>query len=172
MRKEYFPYSKTILEHFRKPRNIGKISNPDSIGEAGNTVCGDILRLYIKIRDKKGKKIISDVKVQTFGCIVAIANSSMITTMIKGKTIEDALSLTKNDLVKNLGKPFPPIKIHCSVLAVEALHEAIYNYLLKMKLPIPENLQKEHKRTQYTLETIEKRHKEFIELEERILEKS
>lgn len=172
MGKEYSPYSKTILEHFRKPRNIGKISNPDSIGEAGNAVCGDILKLYIKVKTKNGKKIISDVKVQTFGCIVAIANSSMITTMIKGKTIEDALNLTKSDLIKNLGEPLPPIKIHCSVLAVEALHEAIYNYLLKMKLAIPENLKKEHERTKCTLDDIEKRHKKFIEMEEKILEKS
>lgn len=169
--QEYFPYSKTILQHFRKPRNIGKIKNPDGTGEAGNILCGDIMKLYIKVKeDKKGKKRISDIKVQTFGCIVAIANSSMITEMARGRSLEEAIKISRDDILKKLGK-IPALKIHCSVLAVDALHEAIYDYFVKNNLPIQVKLQKEHERIQQTLKMIEERHKEFVELEKEVLKR-
>ncbi|MEM5829716.1 MAG: iron-sulfur cluster assembly scaffold protein [Candidatus Aenigmatarchaeota archaeon] len=169
--KQFFPYSKQIIRHFKEPRNMGKIKNPDAIGEAGNLVCGDVMRLYLKIEEKRGKKIIKDIKFETFGCIVAIANSSMLTTMVKGKTLEEVMKIKKEDLIKKLGKPLPPFKIHCSILAIDALHEALYNYYLKKKLPIPEELKKEHERIKKTLSEIEGKHKEFVEMERKLLEK-
>jgi len=136
----------------------------DGIGKVGNLLCGDVLWLYIKVKKDK----IVDVKFQTFGCIVAIANSSMITTMVKGKTLDEALKIKKEDILKKLGK-VPPIKVHCSILAVDALHEAIYDYFFKNKLPIPENLLKEHERIQQTLKTVEEKHKEYMEFEKKVL---
>lgn len=164
-------YSKEIIRHFKHPVGLGRIKNPSSVGEAGNLLCGDVLKCYIKIeKDKKGREIIKDVKMQVFGCVVAIANSSLMTEMVKGKTLEYALKITKDDILKKLGK-VPPIKVHCSILAVDALHEAIYNHLVKNKLPISEELQKEHERTQGTLKTIEERHGDYIKLEEKVLGK-
>jgi nitrogen fixation NifU-like protein len=129
--------------------------------------CGDVMRIYLKIKEKNGKKIISDIKGEVFGCIVAISNTSMLTTMVKGKSLEDALKIEKEELIERLGgrEKIPPFKIHCSILALDALHEAIYNYYKKNKIPIPEELKKEHERIQKTLKTIERKHKEFVELE-------
>jgi len=164
------PYSKEIIKHFKNPKNMGRIKNASGIGEAGNLICGDVMRLYLKVgENKKGEKIIKDIKFETFGCIVAISNSSMLTTMVKSKTLEEALRTTKDSLIKKLGKPLPPIKLHCSILAVDALHEAIYDYYLKNKLPIPEKLKEEHERIQKSMKIIEERHKDFVEMEERIL---
>lgn len=164
-------YSKKIIEHFKNPRNVGKIKNPSGIGEAGNIQCGDLMRLYIKIgKNKKGEDIIEDIKFETFGCIVAIANTSLLTTMVKGKKLEDALKIKKEDLIKRLGKPLPPFKIHCSVLALDALKEAIYDYYKKRKIKIPDELEKEHKRIIKIKEEISKRYKNFQNLERKILE--
>jgi nitrogen fixation NifU-like protein len=164
-------YSKEIIKHFRKPKNVGKIRNPDGKGEAGNILCGDIMRLYLKIgENKKGEKIIKDVKFETLGCIVAIANTSLLTTLVKGKTINEALRIKKEDLVKRLGQPLPIFKIHCSVLAIDALKEAIYDYYLKNKIEIPEDLEKEHQRIIKTKEELEKRYKGFQGFEKEILE--
>jgi len=136
-------YSKEIIKHFKNPKNVGKIKKPDGSGEAGNILCGDIMRLYLKIgENKKGEKIIEDIKFETLGCIVAIANTSLLTTLVKGKTIKEALSFKKEDLIKKLGQPLPPFKIHCSILAVDALKEAIYDYYLKNKLEISEDLER------------------------------
>ena len=100
-------YSKEIIKHFKKPQNVGKIKDADGIGEAGNLLCGDIMKLYLKIeKNKKGEKVIRDIKFETLGCIVAIANTSLLTTLVKGKTINDALRIKKEDLVKRLG-PLP-----------------------------------------------------------------
>lgn len=143
-------YSKKVMEHFLHPKNQGKMKNPDSVGKVGNITCGDILWVYIKVKDNK----IADVRFETYGCVVAIANSSLVTELVKGKTIDDSLKLTKDNLVKKLGK-VPPFKIHCSLLAIDALHEAIYNYLTKKKLPIPKQLQKDHERIIKTLNKIE-----------------
>jgi len=149
---------------------MGKIKNPDGIGRVGNLICGDVIWLYIKVRkDKKtGKRKITDVKFQTFGCVVAISVSSLITTLAKGKTLEEAIKITKDDILKMAGK-LPSIKVHCSILADDALHEAIYDYLFKNKLPIPKKLQEKHQKIQKDLKIIEKRYKEYIELEKNVL---
>lgn len=168
--RSYELYSKEVMKHFKKPKNMGMIKNPHGAGEAGNLSCGDIMRLFIKVKkDKKtGKEKISDIKFECMGCVVAIANSSMITTMAKGKTLEEAMKITKDDILKKLGK-IPPIKIHCSILAVDALREAIYDYYSRNKLSIPTELQKEHERIQKAIETIEERNKKYTELENRVL---
>jgi len=119
-------YSNKVMEHFRNPRNVGEMENPDGIGHVGNPVCGDIMELYIKVKDK----VITDVKFKTFGCGAAIATSSMVTEMVKGKTIEEALKISNKAVAEALGG-LPPVKMHCSVLAEEALQSAIDDYLKK-----------------------------------------
>ncbi len=164
-------YSKEIMKYFKSPKNVGIIKNADGVGRVGNMTCGDIMELYIKVeKNKKGKEIISDVKFQTFGCVIALAVSSMLTEIAKGKTIEEALKITNKDILKKSG-PVPAIKVHCSFLAADALYEAIYNYLSKNNKTIPENLQKEHERIQNNLKQVEGTHKEFTEFEEKILDK-
>jgi len=159
-------YSKEVMKHFTHPKNQGIIKNADGKGRVGNIVCGDLMELYIKVKNDK----IVDIKFQTFGCVVAISVSSMLTEIAKGKSLEQALKITNKDILKKSG-PVPPIKIHCSVLAADALHEAIYDFLSKNKRPIPKELQEEHERIQNTLKQIEGQHKEFIKFEEKILEK-
>ena len=117
-------YSEKVKEHFRNPRNVGEIENPDGIGKAGNPVCGDIMELYIKVQEG----VITDAKFKTFGCGAAIATSSMVTELVKNKTIEDALKISNRAVAEALGG-LPPIKMHCSVLAEEALRKAIDDYL-------------------------------------------
>ena len=119
-------YSDKVVDHYTNPRNVGKLDNPSGVGEVGNPVCGDIMRMFIEVKDN----VITDVKFKTFGCGAAIATSSISTEMIKGKTIEEALSLKNSDVVKALDG-LPPIKLHCSVLAEEAIHEAIAYYYRK-----------------------------------------
>ncbi|GAG20444.1 unnamed protein product, partial [marine sediment metagenome] len=119
-------YSEKVMEHFRHPRNVGEIKNPDGIGHVGNPICGDIMELYIKVKNNK----IIDAKFKTFGCGAAIATSSMITGMVKGKTIEEALRISNKAVVEALDG-LPPIKMHCSVLAKDALKSAIDDYLGK-----------------------------------------
>jgi nitrogen fixation NifU-like protein len=170
--KPFGIYSTQVMEHFRKPKNMGKIENPDGVGKVGNLVCGDVMWLYIKIKENKktGKKIISDIKFQTFGCVAAIATSSMVTSLAKGKTIEQALKITRENIAARLGG-LPKIKMHCSVLATDALAEAIYNYLTKNKLPIPPSLVKTHQRIVSTLESLEAGHKDYLKFEEKVLKK-
>ena len=119
-------YSDKVMDHFRNPRNVGTIKDPDGVGKVGNPVCGDIMELYIKVKDGK----IEDVKFQTFGCGAAIATSSMATELIKGKSIEEALKLT-NKVVAETLDGLPPVKMHCSVLAEDAVKGAIDDYLKK-----------------------------------------
>jgi len=119
-------YSDKVMEHFMNPRNVGEIPDADGIGNVGNPICGDIMRMYIKVDDG----IITDVKFKTFGCGAAIATSSMATELIKGKTIEEALDLTNQAVAEALGG-LPPVKMHCSVLAEEAVQAAIDDYLRK-----------------------------------------
>ena len=116
-------YTETVMDHFTNPRNVGSIENPDGVGEVGNAKCGDIMKIYLKIDDN----VISDVKFETFGCGSAIASSSMATEMIKGMTIEDALNVTNKQVVEALGG-LPPHKLHCSVLAEEAVKSAVKDY--------------------------------------------
>ena len=157
-------YSKKVMEHFMNPRNVGEISDADGVGKVGNPMCGDMMTIYIKVKDNK----LEDVKFKTFGCGAAIATSSMITELARGKTIEEALKITRSDIADSLDG-LPPIKMHCSVLAADGLGEAIYEYLSKNNLPIPEELIKRHERLQKTLENIEKRYKAFVEMEEALL---
>jgi nitrogen fixation protein NifU and related proteins len=119
-------YSDKVMDHFMNPRNVGEIPDADGIGNVGNPVCGDIMRMYIKVHDN----VITDVKFKTFGCGAAIATSSMATELIKGKTIEEALDLTNKAVAEALGG-LPPVKMHCSVLAEEAVQAAIDDYLKK-----------------------------------------
>ncbi|MEA1965083.1 MAG: Fe-S cluster assembly scaffold protein NifU [Candidatus Aerophobetes bacterium] len=128
MADQWSLYSKKVMEHFQHPRNVGEIKNPDGVGHVGNPVCGDIMELYIKVKDKK----IVDAKFKTFGCGAAIATSSMVTEMVKGKTIEEALKISNRAVAEALDG-LPPVKMHCSVLAEDALKSAIENYLAKEK---------------------------------------
>ncbi len=126
-------YSKKVLEHFTKPHNQGTIKNPSGVGMVGNPVCGDLMKIYIKVKeDKKKREIIDDIKFETLGCASAIATSSMITDLAKGKTLEEAMKITRDDVADAL-EGLPPIKMHCSNLADEALHEAIKNYRSQSK---------------------------------------
>ena len=121
-------YNETVMEHFTNPRNVGEIEDADGIGEVGSPQCGDIMRIYLKIEDN----IIKDIKFKTFGCASAIASSSIMTEMVKGKTVEEALKLTNRDVVEKLGG-LPAPKIHCSVLAEDAITKAIEDYRQKQK---------------------------------------
>lgn len=119
-------YSKKVMEHFMHPRNIGEIKNPDGYGKVGNPVCGDVMEIFIKVKDD----IITDIKFKTFGCGSAIATSSMVTELAKGKHVDEAIKLTRNDVAEELNG-LPPQKMHCSNLAADALHEAIKDYKKK-----------------------------------------
>lgn len=116
-------YTETVMDHFTHPRNVGEIPDADGIGEIGNAKCGDIMKMYLKIKDN----VITDVKFETFGCGSAIASSSIATEMIKGKTIEESLAVTNKQVVDALGG-LPAHKLHCSVLAEEAIKAAVKNY--------------------------------------------
>jgi len=122
-------YSEKVLDHFKNPRNVGEIPDADGVGTVGNPVCGDLMSVYIKVKDGR----ISDVKFKTFGCGAAIATSSMITELAKGKTIDEALKITRKDVADSLGG-LPPIKMHCSNLAADALHAAINDYYKKREM--------------------------------------
>ena len=119
-------YSEKVMEHFSNPRNVGEIEDADGVGTVGNPVCGDLMTIYIKIKDN----IIEDIKFKTFGCGAAIATSSMVTEMAMGKTIEEALEITRNDVANEL-EGLPPVKMHCSNLAADALQAAIEDYKKK-----------------------------------------
>ena len=115
------------MDHFRNPRNMGEMKDADSIGEKGNPICGDIMYIYIKVEERDGDEIISDISFQTFGCAAAIATSSIITELTKGKTLDEAMKITNNDVAISLDG-LPPIKMHCSNLAADALQDAIKKY--------------------------------------------
>ena len=121
-------YSEKVMEHFRSPRNMGEIKNADGVGTVGNPICGDLMTIYIKVKNDK----ITDVKFKTFGCAAAIATSSMITELAKGKTLDEASKITRDNVANELDG-LPPIKMHCSNLAADALREAIKDYRKKMK---------------------------------------
>jgi nitrogen fixation NifU-like protein len=121
-------YSEKVLEHFRKPKNMGEMKDADAVGEVGNPVCGDLMHIYIKVKNEK----IDDISFQTFGCGAAIATSSMITELAKGKTLDEAMKITRDDVATSLDG-LPPIKMHCSNLASDGLHKAIENYRAKQK---------------------------------------
>jgi nitrogen fixation NifU-like protein len=119
-------YNEKVIEHFTNPRNIGEIPDADGVAEVGSRQCGDIMKIYIKVENN----VITDIKFKTFGCASAIASSSVMTEMVKGRTIEEALKLTNKEVVDELGG-LPPAKVHCSVLAEEAIRAAIKDYMDK-----------------------------------------
>jgi nitrogen fixation NifU-like protein len=121
-------YNETVMEHFTNPRNVGEIEDADGVGEVGSPQCGDIMKIFLKVEDN----IIKDIKFKTFGCASAIASSSIMTEMVKGRTLEEALALTNKDVVDALGG-LPPAKVHCSVLAEQAIRAAIEDYRAKKK---------------------------------------
>ena len=130
-------YSEKVMDHFTNPRNVGEIENADGVGVVGNAKCGDIMKMYLKIDDNG---IITDVKFKTYGCGAAIATSSMATELIKGKTIDEALKLTNKAVMEALDG-LPPVKVHCSLLAEEAIHAALWDYAEKKGMKI-EGLEK------------------------------
>ena len=123
-------YTETVMDHFTHPRNVGEIPDADGVGEVGNAKCGDIMKMYLKIKDNR----IEDAKFETFGCGSAIASSSMATELIKGKTIEEAMAVTNKQVVDALGG-LPAYKLHCSVLAEESIKAAVKNYYDRNNIP-------------------------------------
>jgi nitrogen fixation protein NifU and related proteins len=133
-----FPYNEKVMDHFANPRNVGEIPDASGIGVVGNPVCGDVMKMFLKI---EGNTIV-DIKFKTFGCGAALATSSMVTEMVKGKTIADALKITNKEVVDALGG-LPSVKMHCSVLAEEALRSALKDYYQRQGKPVPFD-EKEH----------------------------
>ena len=125
-------YSEKVMDHLAHPRNVGEMENADAIGEVGNMKCGDIMKIYLKIDENE---VIQDVKFQTFGCGAAVATSSMATELVKGKTIEEALEVTNQAVMEALDG-LPPVKVHCSLLAEEAIHAALWDYAQKNGIEI------------------------------------
>ncbi len=121
-------YTDKVIEHFRNPHNQGNMADADAVAQEGNPVCGDVMKMYLKINSRQN--VIEDIKFETLGCAAAIAVSSILTDMAIGKTLDEAMKLTKDDVVKELGG-LPEQKVHCSMLGVDALHQAIKNYLKK-----------------------------------------
>jgi nitrogen fixation NifU-like protein len=119
-------YSTKVMDHFKNPRNMGEIPDADGVGTVGNPVCGDLMTIYIKVKDNR----LEDIKFKTFGCGAAIATSSMVTELARGKTLEEGMKLSRKDVAESLGG-LPPIKMHCSNLAADGLHAAIEDYLKK-----------------------------------------
>lgn len=129
---EQFPYSEKVMDHFTNPRNVGEIPDASGIGNVGNPICGDVMRMYLKIENG----VVVDAKFKTFGCGAAVATSSMVTELVKGKSIDEALKISNKAVAEALGG-LPAIKMHCSVLAEQALRAALKDYYQKQGLPVP-----------------------------------
>lgn len=125
-------YSKKVIQHFTHPHNQGAIKNADGVGMVGNPVCGDLMKIYIRVKNDKKREVIKDIKFETLGCASAIATSSMITDLAKGKTLDEAVKISRNDVADAL-EGLPPIKMHCSNLAADGLQAAIKDYRAKKK---------------------------------------
>ncbi len=155
-------YTDRVIEHFRHPHNMGRLKDYSSIGKVGNIVCGDVMWLYIKVeKDPQGRETIADISWETFGCTAAIATSSMVSDLAKGKTLEEAIAITNRDVAQELGG-LPPVKMHCSALAADALNEAIYAYLSDSGREIPPALARRHERIGREMAAIEKRYEAFL----------
>ena len=155
-------YTDKVIDHFREPHNRGKMEDYSAIGKVGNIVCGDVMWLYIKVdQDADNRDVIADISWETFGCTAAIATSSMVSDLAKGKTIEEAIAVTNKDVASELGG-LPPVKMHCSALAADALNEAIYTFLTQEGKEIPEALQKRHARIAKEIAAMEKRYAAFM----------
>ena len=139
-------YSQKVFEHFRNPHNFGSMDNPTVVGQVGNLACGDVMKLYLKIeKNKQGEYYIQNIKFETLGCAAAIATSSVVTDLAKGKILTDAMEIKNEDVVKALDD-LPAVKIHCSLLAVDALTEAIYSFYQKTNQPISAEFEQKHNR--------------------------
>jgi nitrogen fixation NifU-like protein len=121
-------YTENVMEHFKNPKNMGEMPDADGVGEVGNPSCGDVMKVSIKVKDGR----IADIKFLPFGCVAAVATSSMVTELAKGKTLDEAMKITRSDVAEKLGG-LPPIKLHCSNLAADALHAAIEDYRKKIR---------------------------------------
>jgi nitrogen fixation protein NifU and related proteins len=156
-------YTEKVIDHFREPHNRGKMDDYSAIGKVGNIVCGDVMWLYIKVdKDEAGRDIITDISWETFGCTAAIATSSMVSDLAKGKTVEEAIAVTNQDVASELGG-LPPVKMHCSAMAADALNEAIHCYMVQEGKEIPEALQKRHARIEKEIAALEKRYAAFMD---------
>jgi nitrogen fixation NifU-like protein len=126
-------YTQQVMEHFKNPKFLRKMENPDAVGKVGNPQCGDVMHVFIKVgKNKQGKEIIQDISVQTFGCVAAVSSSDVLCELALGKTLDEAAKISRDDIIKELGD-LPPIKKHCSVLAQEGLAKAISEYREKNK---------------------------------------
>lgn len=134
-----FDYSEKVMDHFMNPRNVGELNDPDGVGRVGNPTCGDIMQFQIKVEDNR----IADVKFKTFGCGAAIAVSSIVSEMAKGKTLDEAMEITNKAVAKELGG-LPKNKLHCSNLGADALHKAIVDYKKRNNMPVQEIIDSEH----------------------------
>jgi len=163
-------YSKKVLDLFKNPKNYGKLKNPDGMGQAGNLSCGDVMAIYIKVaKDRKGEEIIKDIKFETFGCVAAIATSSIITTLAKGKTLKQALEISKNNIIDSL-EGLPPIKVHCSLLSTDALFEAIFDYYTANHPElITEDMNKKHLTIKANEKIIEEKYSDWVSEEKKHL---
>jgi nitrogen fixation NifU-like protein len=125
---DFEAYTKKVMELFKNPKYVGELKDADGIGIDGNPICGDVMKVFIKVgKDKDGKEIIKDIRYQTFGCVAAISSTEALARIAKGKTLEDALKITKDDVADYLGS-LPKIKFHCSILGIQTLHKAIKDY--------------------------------------------
>ena len=164
-------YTPEVYDHFSNPHHAGQLPNPTSVGEVGNIVCGDMMRIYLQINPdpQTNQPTITDISFETYGCAAAIATSSITTDLAHNKTLEQALRITKDEVVKGLTN-LPPQKIHCSILAVDALGEAIYNYYAQENLPIPPELQTRHDHITKQQEILNKRYEAWTKQGEYIPE--
>jgi len=159
-------YTERVMEHFRHPHNMGKLADYSAIGKVGNIVCGDVMWLYIRVeKNAQNHDVIADISWETFGCTAAIATSSMVSDLAKGKTLEEAIAITNQDVAHELGG-LPPVKMHCSALAADALNEAIYNYLSDQKRDVPDVLRRRHERVEKDVAALDKRYKAFLDREQ------
>ncbi len=159
-------YSDTVMEHFNEPHNQRKMENPDGVGKVGNALCGDVMWLYIKVKeDENGDEIIEDISWETFGCTAAIATSSMVTDLAKGEKVDEAIEITNEQVAEELDG-LPPVKMHCSNLASDGLVEAIYDYLDSNDRNIPEELEKRHQNIEKHMEEVEEEYGDYVEMEE------
>jgi nitrogen fixation NifU-like protein len=159
-------YTDRVIDHFRHPHNMGRLESYSAIGKVGNIVCGDVMWLYIKVdKDPTGREILADISWETFGCTAAIATSSMVSDLAKGKTLDEAIAITNRDVAQELGG-LPPVKMHCSALAADALNEAIFAYLSAKGREIPPALVRRHERIEKEMAAIEKRYAAFLKKDE------
>jgi nitrogen fixation NifU-like protein len=156
-------YTERVVEHFRHPHNMGKMKDYSAVGRVGNILCGDVMWLYIRVaQDAQGREVIADVSWETFGCTAAIATSSMVSDLAKGKTLDEAIAISNRDVADELGG-LPPVKMHCSGLAADALNEAIYEYLTSRGRAIPSELAARHDHIQKDMAKLEERYKVFLD---------